>query len=570
MRVRESFLKRFREARIIILRSGPAHSPPHQNKVPSSSSSRFSGWRGGLLAATISLAICVVVELVLLIVALKLSSPVSGLGTLYFGSCDRVKKLSDYLLIVLNVIGTITIGTSNYVMQTLTAPSRRQIDKAHANGSFLDIGISSPSNIRQLGGRRRVMYFLLGASTVPIHLWLNSVVFASLQSNNYGVMIASQNFQEDRSWEDHPSLPNISLSGRFAYDLRTSAKNNKAKRLTPAECISTYSNNLQSSASNVILVTSQPSVPLATLPNTTGIDFIYQEMGPGHNETWTYSFKDFFDYSFVEATGDVSLTAKPSNITGFTYMSPGTTKYIAKGLCLQPNDTLESVHSLLGVFNAYDFRYWTIAEGIKYNFTDSRAVFTNQWDPSSWLCDTNSIMAGQTCSVSLASQNPKHWTVTWNNFTIDYCLSTFAEERCMLQYSLAILIIIFTCELVKLGCMLLALYTAVSKTQTAEYEPLATIGDAIASFLEVPDKMTEAMCLLGQQPIRRRISVINTLAWLLCYPDPYDDLLKAGSLEQKRKGQPHIFGPQALGWKASRCRWYNVPPKSQWALFSFL
>ena len=70
-------------------------------------STRFTGWRGGVLACVVLVACCVLIEIALLVVAIKLDSLENGLGTLYRGSCAGVKNLSNYLLIPLNVLGTV-------------------------------------------------------------------------------------------------------------------------------------------------------------------------------------------------------------------------------------------------------------------------------------------------------------------------------------------------------------------------------------------------------------------------------------------------------------------------------
>ena len=106
-----------------ILRSGPAYEQTPQHITTQKALAHgYSGWRGGLLASTISIAICLVAEAVFLVVALKLNDPAESV--LYQGSCNRVKNLTTYLLIPMNVLGTVTIGSSNYVMQILNAPSR--------------------------------------------------------------------------------------------------------------------------------------------------------------------------------------------------------------------------------------------------------------------------------------------------------------------------------------------------------------------------------------------------------------------------------------------------------------
>lgn len=146
-------------------------------------STRFTGWRGGVLACVLLVAFCVLIEITLLVVAVKLNNAQNGFGTMYHGSCARVKNLSTYLLIPLNALGTITLSSSNYVMQILNAPDRQEIEKAHQSVSFLNIGISSPSNLRHVSRLKRTLYCLLALSTVPhpSHAQLRRLCFATSQ-----------------------------------------------------------------------------------------------------------------------------------------------------------------------------------------------------------------------------------------------------------------------------------------------------------------------------------------------------------------------------------------------------
>jgi len=104
-------------------------------------------------------------------------------------------------------------------MQILNAPDRQEIEKAHQSASFLNIGISSPSNLRHVSRLKRSLYCLLALSTVPLHPMLNSAVFASLQANNYGVMIVSQDYVTDHTWDTNVALGAV---GQFVYGLRGS------------------------------------------------------------------------------------------------------------------------------------------------------------------------------------------------------------------------------------------------------------------------------------------------------------------------------------------------------------
>ena len=55
-------------------------------------------------------------------------------------------------------------------MQCLTAPTRTDIDEAHAKGRRLDIGILSVRNLGSIGVKRVLLWSLLGLSSVPLHL----------------------------------------------------------------------------------------------------------------------------------------------------------------------------------------------------------------------------------------------------------------------------------------------------------------------------------------------------------------------------------------------------------------
>lgn len=83
--------------------------------------------------------------------------------------------------------------------------------------------------------------------------------------------------------------------------------------------------------------------------------------------------------------------------------------------------------------------------------------------------------------------------------TIDYCLTRRVEEHCELQFSLAIMIVVIVCNLIKAICM-----AAMAWKQ--DQEPLVTLGDAIASFLRRPDAMTAGNCIAGKTRFEGRKS----------------------------------------------------------------
>jgi hypothetical protein len=93
-----------------------------------------------------------------------------GVGLIYQGNCDTVKTLSLWIHLVINLLGTGMLGASNYCMQLQAAPTRANIDAAHARGRSLDIGVPSLRNLRHLGPKRIFIWLLLALSSVPVHL----------------------------------------------------------------------------------------------------------------------------------------------------------------------------------------------------------------------------------------------------------------------------------------------------------------------------------------------------------------------------------------------------------------
>ena len=77
---------------------------------------------------------------------------------------------------------------------------------------------------------------------------------------------------------------------------------------------------------------------------------------------------------------------------------------------------------------------------------------------------------------------------------IDYCVSDQVEERCELQFNLYIMVTVILCNPVKLVTMGLTVWKQRAPT-------LVTLGDAVSSFLEVPDTPTEGMCLVTKTDI---------------------------------------------------------------------
>jgi hypothetical protein len=89
---------------------------------------------------------------------------------LYDGDCKTTKKLSTAAHFLINIFSSILLGGSSYGMQCLSAPTREEIDKAHAKSKWLDIGVLTVRNLRRINKKRVLLWCLLGFSSFPLHL----------------------------------------------------------------------------------------------------------------------------------------------------------------------------------------------------------------------------------------------------------------------------------------------------------------------------------------------------------------------------------------------------------------
>jgi hypothetical protein len=98
------------------------------------------------------------------------SSDAKGIWTIYQGNDVSIWRLNTALHVLINALSTVLLSASNYTMQVLSSPTRAEVDTAHARGSWLDIGILSPRNLRGIAKKRAVLWLILAASSVPLHL----------------------------------------------------------------------------------------------------------------------------------------------------------------------------------------------------------------------------------------------------------------------------------------------------------------------------------------------------------------------------------------------------------------
>jgi hypothetical protein len=113
----------------------------------------------------------------------------TGYGVLYDGNCGKAQDISTALHVLINILSTILLSASNYTMQCLHSPTRRQVDLAHAQNKWLDIGIPSWRNRKHVSIKNRILWVLLALSSVPLHFMWVSLDIRLLGADRNAVII---------------------------------------------------------------------------------------------------------------------------------------------------------------------------------------------------------------------------------------------------------------------------------------------------------------------------------------------------------------------------------------------
>ena len=187
------------------------------------------------------------------------------LVTIQNGDCSKSKKLSLWLHLAINILSTLLLGASNYCMQCLSSPSRAEINSAHSQHIWLDIGVPSVRNLRRVSWNKVVLWWLFAISTVPLHLLYNSAIFSTIGANEYETFVGSENLVTGVGFNS--SLPfDYSLNPNRTLRYFQQAAN--WDNLTNEDCIKVYSQQFVTGNNNVLAVTSAVSATSPVMNST--------------------------------------------------------------------------------------------------------------------------------------------------------------------------------------------------------------------------------------------------------------------------------------------------------------
>ena len=135
---------------------------------------RITGWRFGVLCCALTASAAFITNLLITLITVGIFGiGENGRQILYSGNCNTVERLNTVAHLIINVLSTILLSSSNYSMQCISAPTRTEVDKAHCatrRPKWMDIGVPSIYNLFLTDKERVLLWTLLVLSSVPLHL----------------------------------------------------------------------------------------------------------------------------------------------------------------------------------------------------------------------------------------------------------------------------------------------------------------------------------------------------------------------------------------------------------------
>ncbi|KAK7965137.1 hypothetical protein PG988_010141 [Apiospora saccharicola] len=471
------------------------------------------GWRQAAHVNCTILAAMSVTLLACTISALKHTHGAMRTYMFYEGTCagdgSGAARVNLALHLVINVVSTAVLASSNFFMQVLNAPSRREVDKAHRRGTFLGIGVPSVRNAWHISRFKTWCWVVLLLSSVPIHLLFNSAVFQTDQrASDFHLTIASEDFANGGNYFA-PGASQISLLAAGGEDKLGYQKDdtsiagssfthygfnqNISEYLQPDAPVVTNISMTASTASEWIQISPEECYKTYLycdgLRNYRDVVVVVDKTGGWRrNEVW--QLKDdqaeFWD-RMVPADEPNSLwfatqCAQFAFGAGDTGTECGNT--CTRALSSSFEGTFDKALPQWRDGYTWAYRFF---HGIEYYFQDY-----NLQDPFSGYHPSQN-------DYNPLNNTYRSGLLGDGDLTVKYCLAEPVERICHVGVSTTLLLAVSVCILIKTA----AAVTATCVLGGRNHEPLVTTGDAVQSFLCRPDPVTARRCLLGQRDARR-------------------------------------------------------------------
>lgn len=262
-----------------------------------------AGWPVGVSFAAALATVTLLVNFLALILISTRYKFDEGIAVISEGDCNKVSTLDTWVHVGINILSSLLLGGSNYCMQILIAPTRGEIDEAHRQGKWLDIGIPSIRNLKSVKARKAYMWWLLGLSSLPLHLVYNSTFFETIGINEYDVILADKSFVAGEAL-DTETVAEYGNFTKIRASLEDWQSEKTWEKLNRDECIDNYATEFLSERRNIVAV-----IDNSLTPANRSVQYVHE-----YNYAAFFQ-KDFFDWICRAPDGDSRYDWKREEFT---------------------------------------------------------------------------------------------------------------------------------------------------------------------------------------------------------------------------------------------------------------
>ncbi|RBR12251.1 uncharacterized protein FIESC28_08737 [Fusarium coffeatum] len=434
-----------------------------------------------------------------------------GQSILYKGNCDVSSRANLWIHLAINVIGTGVLASSNFFMQSLVAPTRKEVDAAHKAGHWLEIGVQSLKNVRFIGWKKVLFWSLFSLSSVPLHLVFNGCVLESKGTNGFTVLLGAESLAS-ASWQGRPSITGA-LLGQSGDGRWLQSESEDPSRLKPIN-VSIATNDTHGSWQKISFQEcmkryNDPEKSLTHSRHLIMVMYNFEDEWRNSTKGWKLSQV----YKNTTGMNDTDIVNPLWTVDGF--MRSGRSYGELNGPI---SGRYHATYSYVGKMRLWKAGEWPMLQA------------SNTLDPTS----------------GLLVMDYKLYKPEYRVMQVDHCWSEKYEAPCRLSIANSLLLIV--CIMCGLKCTLC--FLVLKLRVWGDENPLMTPGDAIASFISRPDEETRGMCTLSLEDLRKL---------------PAKTQLGLGDSTQAYKW---LNGPRQ--WYTSSRKFGKAVPRNIWILSSLL
>ncbi|KAJ5221343.1 uncharacterized protein N7469_010230 [Penicillium citrinum] len=279
----------------------------NESAKPRPFSKILQGWRLQIVISIAAATIIFSINVASLLIIRAKYPLVHDSVAFYTGSCRIAGRPTIMAHFIINMMSTILQAASNFSMQCLNSPTRREVDAAHSKSIWLDIGTPSIRNIFHGSKAKGALWMLLGFSSFPLHMTWNSAVFETKVTNQCAVVLATEDFTHGANWQIPSKFDNTTGYGAEFHDiienLQRQILEDQLEQLSAEACFDAYNTDTLPSRRDLVIIANGSSTDSSVLSvwengsNYTTVSFVwlFSSIHPEESNIY-YDDENFYGY----------------------------------------------------------------------------------------------------------------------------------------------------------------------------------------------------------------------------------------------------------------------------------